>query len=181
MRYGFGLLALLVVVAIILIVQANVTIPTVQKGMEAREQASQIAGVDETGGRVMDTYDLKEVMDGGKLRGLRVTRIKAGSPMQTYYGLQKDDLIVEYGAAGSMMPVRQESDADLVKAMIAEAYQRHQPITVVRNGQQLKLDGEAMRKAGINPTAPPAPSAPPSPSAGQDSIQGQLDKIKTPR
>ena len=99
MRYGFGLLALLVVVAIILILQANVTIPTVQKGMEAREQASQIAGVDETGGRVMDTYDLKEVMDGGRLRGMRVTRIKAGSAMQQYYGLRKDDVITEYGAA----------------------------------------------------------------------------------
>lgn len=178
MRYGFGLLALLVVVAIILIVQANVTVPAVQKGMEAREQASQIAGVDESGGRVSDTYDLKTEMEAGKLRGMRVTRIKTGSAMQQFYGLKKDDLIIEYGAAGNMMRVRDESDPDMVKAMIAEAYQKHQPITVIRAGQEMKLDGNAMRKAGVNPMAPPSQQ---TPSAGQDSLEGQLKKIQTPR
>src|SRR3954471_19337066 len=122
MRYGLGLLALLVVVAIILVLQAYVTVPTVHKGMEAREQAQQIAGVDESGGRVSDSYDLKTEMDGGKIRGLRVTRVSSTSPMKTYYGLQKDDVIIEYGAAGSMMKVRETDDAELAKAMVAEAY-----------------------------------------------------------
>ena len=170
MRYGFGLLALLVVVAIILVLQAYVTGPTLHKGVEARGQAQQIAGVDENGGRVSDSYDLKAEMDAGKLRGLRVTRISSTSPMKTYYGLQKDDVIVEYGAAGNLMKVREESDADLAKSMVAEAYQRHQPLVVLRNGQPVKLDGEAKKLPGQ-----------PSPNAADNSLEGQLNKIKTPR
>ena len=62
--------------------------------------------------------------------------------MKTYYGLQIGDVIIEYGAAGSMMKVRETNDAELAKAMVAEAYQRHQPLTVLRNGAPVKLDGE---------------------------------------
>jgi hypothetical protein len=171
MRYGLGLLALLVVVAIILVLQAYVTVPTVHKGMEAREQAQQIAGVDESGGRVSDSYDLKTEMDNGKIRGLRVTRLSSTSPMKTYYDLRVGDVIVEYGAAGNMMKVREESDADLAKSMVAEAYQRHQPLLVMRNGQPVKLDGEEKKLPGQSS----------SPNPADNSLEGQLDKIKTPR
>jgi hypothetical protein len=168
MRFGgLGLLALLVVVAIILLLYSQHTIPAVQKGQEARHQAEQIAGVDESGGRVSDSYDLKTESDGGKMRGLRVTRISSTSPMKTYYGLQIGDVIIEYGAAGSMMKVRETNDAELAKAMVAEAYQRHQPLTVLRNGAPVKLDGEEKK---------PAPGA-----DGADSVQDQLKKIKMPR
>ncbi|CAN5353519.1 hypothetical protein BH09PLA1_BH09PLA1_35640 [soil metagenome] len=169
MRFaGLGVLALLVVVAIIMLLYAQNTIPAVQKGQEAREQAEQIAGVDPSGGRVSDSYDLATIMDGGKVRGLKVTRISSTSPMKTYYGLQKDDLIVEYGAAGSMMKVRETDDAELAKAMVADAYQRHQALLVLRNGAPVRLDGEEKK------SAPAAPS-------GSDSVQDQLNKIKTPR
>ena len=171
MRYGVGLLALLVVVAIILLIQANVTIPTVKKGMEAREQAEHIAGVDSGGGRVSDTYDLKSEMDGGKLRGLRITRISSNSPMKTYYGLQKDDVIVEYGAAGSMMKVRDSDDAEMAKAMIAEAYQRHQPLIVMRNGAIVTLDGEVEKLPGAKAQPP---------TAGADSLPDQVKKLRPP-
>src|SRR5204863_5988881 len=98
MRFGgLGILALLVVVAIILLLYSHNTIPALQKGQEARGQAEQIAGVDPSGGRVSDSYDLQTLMEGGKVRGLKVTRISSTSPMKTYYGLQKDDVIVEYG------------------------------------------------------------------------------------
>ena len=172
MRFGgLGILALLVVVAIILLLYSQHTIPAVQKGQEARHEAEQIAGVDPSGGRVSDSYDLKEVLEGGKVRGLKVTRISSTSPMKSYYGLQKDDVIVEYGAGGSLMKVRETDDAELAKAMVADAYQRHQKLVVLRNGAPVTLDGEA------NKAAPPTPGAGESP----DSLQGQLNKIKTPR
>lgn len=170
MRYGLGLLALLVVVAIILVLQAYVTVPTVRKGMEARGQAQQIAGVDENGGRVSDTYDLKTEMDAGKIRGLRVTRISSTSPMKTYYGLQKDDVIIEYSAAGNLMKIREESDAELAKSMVAEAYQRHQPLVVLRKGLPVTLDGEAKKTPGQS-----------SPNPTDNSLEGQLKKIQTPK
>src|SRR5687768_12338656 len=100
MRYGVGLLALLVVVAIMLVMYSQFTLPAVKQGKTAQDQAAQIAGVDESGKRVSDTYDLKSESSGGKLSGLRVTRIAATSPMRSYYGLQQDDVIVEFGAAG---------------------------------------------------------------------------------
>ena len=168
MRYGFGLLALLVVVAIILLLYSQFTLPAVKQGKHAQDQAAQIAGVDESGNRVSDSYDLKAEMDGGKVRGLRVTRLSTNSPMKTYYGLQKDDVIIEYGAAGSMMKVRETDDSELAKAMVAEAYQRHQPLVVLRNGAPVTLDGE-------NKT--PGTGA----GSGQGSLQDQLNKIKTPR
>jgi hypothetical protein len=166
MRYGFGLLALLVVVAIILVMYSQFTLPAVKQGKHAQEQAAQIAGVDDSGGRVSDSYDLKTEMDAGKIRGLRVTRISTTSPMKSYYGLQKDDVIIEYGAAGNMMKIREESDAEMAKAMVAEAYQKRQPLTVLRNGLPVTLDGEN-KKSGT--------------TGGPDSLQDQLNKIKTPR
>jgi hypothetical protein len=106
-------------------------------------------------------------MDGGKIRGLKVTRISSTSAMKSYYGLQKDDLIVEYGAAGSLMKMRETDDAELAKAMVAEAYQRHQPLVVLRNGAPVKLDGEEKKSApGTD---------------GTESVQDQLKKIQTPR
>lgn len=169
MRFGgIGVLALLVVVAIILLLYSQNTIPAVQKGQDARGQAEQIAGVDPSGGRVSDSYDLQTIMDGGKIRGLKVTRISSTSPMKSYYGLQKDDLIVEYGAAGSLMKVRETDDAELAKAMVADAYQRHQPLVVLRNGAPVKLDGEEKKNTPATP-------------AGGDSVQDQLKKIQSPR
>lgn len=169
MRFGgLGVLALLVVVAIILLLYSQHTIPVIQKGEDARTQAEQIAGVDPSGGKVSDSYDLATVMDGGKIRGLKVTRLSSTSPMKSYYGLQKDDLIVEYSASGSLMKVRETDDAELAKAMVADAYQRHQPLVVLRNGAPVKLDGEEKKAA---------PSAP----SGGDSVGDQLKKIQTPR
>jgi hypothetical protein len=139
-------------------------------GKQAQEQAAQIAGIDESGKRVSDTYDLKEETSGGSLSGLRVTRISSTSPMRTYYGLAKDDVIVEFGAAGSMMKVRETNDEGMARALIAQAYQTKQPLLVMRAGQPITLDGSKN----------PSPAAA-SPSAGGDSLQDQLNKIQTPR
>src|SRR3712207_3253050 len=98
---GFGILALLVVVAIMLLLYSQSLGPVAQTQKEVRPQVEQMAGVDATGARVKDSYALEEAQDPASgQRGLRVTRLSDTSAMREFYGLQKNDLILEAGGGG---------------------------------------------------------------------------------
>src|SRR5437764_12636776 len=75
----------------------------------------------------------------GRLDSILVTSIIPNGPMAKYFGLQRNDSITEVGTSGVMQKVRDVGDAELAKAFILEAYQRQQPLTVIREGQQLTL------------------------------------------
>jgi hypothetical protein len=141
MRAGIGILSILIVIAIILMVsfsgQGGGYVPTVIKaGNVANSQASQMAGKDENDVRAQDSIALEADMPGSKLRGLIVKNVLPGGPMQTVYGLAIGDEIT-----GTIeLSFRGDSDAELDKDLVYEAYQKNEPLVIVRNGQELKLN-----------------------------------------
>jgi hypothetical protein len=57
--------------------------------------------------------------------------------MQRYYGLQKDDQILQIGE----IAVKDNNDPDLAIALAKQAYQEKKPLVVLRNGQNVTLAG----------------------------------------
>src|SRR4051794_20922737 len=109
---GIGLLALLVVVAIIFILFTQDAQHAGKVQKEVRPQVEQLAGVDASGQRVSDTYSLEAVEEHGRFHGERVKSIQPNSMMKSFYGLQEGDVIIEVGAQGGvMMRADQENDA----------------------------------------------------------------------
>lgn len=187
MRLAFGLVGLLVTVAVLAYVWSFYTAQVATSGSQARQVAEQIAGVESSGlgGRASDWLKLTDYSPNGTLQGITVTQVAAGSSMQTYYGVQAGDRIVNVGPQS----VKDIADAELAKSLIAEAYQRQWVLVVMRGGERLQLPQSP--KASLPLTAPPAansmaapaaapsnrPAAPPPQSQGS-SLQRQLDLIR---
>jgi len=177
MRAGFGLIALLVGVAVMIWVFSRTQIPVAQEGKKAQDKARQIAGFDEDGERASDTITLEPQSSGGRVSSLFVTAIKAGGAMERHFGLMKDDTIVEVGTQGGLQKVRDLNDDEMATALVSEAYQKKLPLVVVRNGERLTLP------MANRPTPPGAPAAPgtanPAPPADNSNpLNRQLDAIQ---
>ena len=154
MRAMFGLVALLVTTAVIIYSFTKTEIPVLKKGEETRQQAQQLAGRDTDGTPVAQTFKVTPQFKGGRLASMQLDQITAGSAMQQYYGLQQGDQIVQ---VGTMDMELMNNDSGLAEAEIQEAYQRQQPLGVVRGGTKLTL-----------------------PNADTSTAQQQLNSIKIP-
>src|SRR5688572_5561960 len=98
MRYAFGLVGLLVCVAILMKLFADSAGPVTKAGAKAQTEARQMAGRDEaTGGSAADALTLEPAQRGGKTIGMTVKTVAAGSAMQKFYGLQANDVITQAG------------------------------------------------------------------------------------
>ncbi len=188
MRGMFGLVALLVGVAVLVYVWTSYNVPVAHEGQKAKAQAEQISGYDPSGDAVKDTIRLTPTTNNGKPSGAIITFIKPGSVMEQHYGLKVNDVIVAVG------PLTAAEDPEMVAAL--EAYQRQQPITILRGGQKYEMPKDARAAAiaamgtgaGGTPAAPTTPGAaanPPeapaaSPAPAGSSLQRQLDAIKVP-
>lgn len=199
MRMAFGLTGLLVTVAILVYVWSSYTEQTARSGLIARGAAEQIAGVEsgDLTGHVSEHIKLSEFAGpDGKLKAVLVNQIDSGSSMQAYYGLRPGDQIIEVG----VMRVR-DMDGGLAVAMVQEAYQRKQPLAVVRDGRRLDLPQARTAPAPLappvanpqpaapaptpGPVATPAPAPAPAPAAPAQKVEPksnplhrQLDAIK---
>ena len=130
MKAGFGLVALLVTIAILAYVWSMYTSAVSDVSQPAIRQAEQVAGFDEGGGkRAKDTIKTEPVMVNNKLRALLVTNVDPGGAMERFYGLKRDDQILAVGP----IDFRGESDAGLAEAMLAESRQREAELTVKRD------------------------------------------------
>lgn len=134
----------------------------------AGEQASQFAGKDtETGAPASESATLDLILAGGKPDSVLVVKVLNGGAYERYFGLKDEDTIVQIGP----LPVKGHpsitSNEDAA-AFLMDAYQKKQPIVVVRDGKQITL-----------PVAPPAGSAPPGggQGSGTDPLQQQIDSI----
>lgn len=178
MKFAFGLVGLLLVVGIIAWYWGNVQHPadTVREGERIKSAARQLAGQDETGMRTSESITLEEQTRNGKLEGVVVQDIIADGPMEKHFGLQLDDVIV---AVGDMSFRDLTTDAEMAKAMVLEAYQRGQTLTVLRNGRQiiLPLPGQG-RAAGSNANGNAAND---DATDTRTPLQRQLDAIQGPR
>jgi hypothetical protein len=176
MRMAFGLASLLVTLGVIVLILHYAILPynkvVIQKGQSARQEAEQMAGSMD-GMRTSESIKLEPQANGdGKPVSLLVTSIVKGGPMESYFGLQRNDTITEING----LKVKDQNDGELSAAMALEAYQRRQTLTVVRDGQTLVLPAQR-----AVPLAAPAgqPAASQQQPKQGDPLQQQLDAIQT--
>ncbi|MGA3067299.1 MAG: hypothetical protein ABSF29_10675 [Tepidisphaeraceae bacterium] len=183
--FGFGLVALLIGVAIMFKMESDELPATLQADKQAQQQVQQIAGVTANGGPVEDTYTLKPQMrPDGSLGTLIVTRLDPASPLAQYFGLQLNDQIVSAGYSGVQLNVRDAADEETAELNVRDAYARSGQLVVLRNGQQLTLPAPASQPPPAAPQAQAQPQPQPQPaqpsSAQQDpmkAIENQLHSV----
>ena len=149
MRMAFGLVSLLVTLAIILLLFRTYSAPMLKQGKSATEDARQLAGRDENNAPVTDAIKLDSQDRNGQMYGAVVTDVTPGSAIEMKYGLHKGDVIVELGqlaVRGNM------SSADEAKDYLLHAYQRSEPLVVMRGKNRLTLP--------LAPGQQPEPSEP---------------------
>lgn len=182
MRFGIGILSVLIAMALMLMLMVNTgylrSVNTAQK--QANTQINVISGY--SADRKMlatDTVRYKVVNSGSKSK-LIVTAIYRTGAMDERYGLRKDDQILEIGALDVAQMVTSKDDAT---AFLHDAYARNWPLVVMRNGQKLTLptpehvaEVAAKKKADALAAATQAAAAqqaPPPPAAYEP---GALEK-----
>jgi hypothetical protein len=158
MRMAFGLVSLLVVVAIILFVGSMYYPPMLTRGKQAQIQAQQIAGREGPGGpAVTQAVQWAEVREGGRFKGVQVAAIRDPSgALLKYYGLQVNDVVIEVNNL-DFATVMMDS-ADAARDWVLTGYQNMQPITVLRNGQRIVLPQGSAPAGGAGRPAGAAPS-----------------------
>jgi S1-C subfamily serine protease len=181
MRMAFGLVSLLVVIAIMLVLFKTFEAPTIETGQKAKDQAIQISGRGHDGGDALSSFAVQPKRRGSTLDGLTVVSVQPGGAMADYYGIQPGDEIVSVD--GMKLGDIANDDVDTAKAMLVQrGYQASAPILVIRNGQQFNLPDQKNLAATAAPaptaTAPAATNAPPAnnPPAG-NSVQDQLKNL----
>lgn len=136
MRAMFGLVSLLVVIAIMLWLFSMYSIPTAREGKKAQDQARQMSGRGDDGVAAIHSFRVEPNLRGNQLQSLQVTDVTAGGALDTY-GLRKGDQIVEIN--GLKVGDVSNNDPETAKALVHTAFQGNQPIVVLRNGQPITL------------------------------------------
>ena len=172
MRIAFGLIGLLVTVGVIVMIMSTVLEKeqtVISAGEKAREEVTQIGGYGEDMTPAANSATIEQQQsDAGKLESLVVKDVVTGGALEKHFGLKAGDVIIEVNG----MKVRETpgNDPELSKAWLIEAYQKKQPIVVVRNNKRLTLPQDR------GPAAPTAQQQPPTESS--DPLQRQLDAIQ---
>jgi len=165
MRAMFGLVSLLVMIAIIMLIFRQIEYPTIKQGENAQDQARQLSGRGQDGQAAITSFKTEGKFRGSNLEALVVTSVTPGGAMDDY-GLKKGDQIIEVN--GSKVGDIAVNDPETAKAMVVQnGFQAMAPIVVLRNGQQVTLQ----QNAG-------APHGAAQPQ--ENPIQRQLDAIKNP-
>jgi C-terminal processing protease CtpA/Prc len=130
MKLGFGLLSLLIAVAIVLYLQAQSATQVNKVRKEVTPQVEQMAGQG-----FASSYAAELVEVNGKVRGIKISKLAVDGPMAKYFGgLKVGDEVVEVGP----MAVR-DTDPDLVMGLLKEAGIRSSTLKVLRNGQTIEI------------------------------------------
>ena len=180
MRMAFGLVSLLVVIAIMLVLFKTFEAPTIETGQKAKDQAIQISGRGQDGGDAMSSFAVQPKLRGSTLDALTVLSVHPSGAMADFYGIQAGDQIVEVD--GMKIGEISNDDGETAKAMVIQkGFQASAPIVVVRNGQRLNLPAErnvATTAAPATSTnAPPANTPPANNPPGGNSVQDQLKNL----
>lgn len=190
MGAAFGLISLLITVAIILYVMVGTgyTGAVAKQNAVAKAQVNVMAGKDPTGTvRAIDTIHTRVDRTSGKPK-LIAAEVQAGGVMEDRYGIKPGDRIVEIGGLEFGANIDSKESAD---EWIATAYARQQPIVVVRGNERLSLptrehlDAIALRDkqaALAEAQAAAAANAAPTPPTSVDepsSLTKALDKLRS--
>jgi len=136
MRMGFGLLSLLVVLAIYMEFFKTVEAPQIQVGQKAQQEAQQLSGRGPDGQPAMYSYKAEPYEIGNSFRGIRITDLTPDGPMATYYGLKVGDIVLQIGG---MDVVDFGGDYGSAKGMLDQAYQEVRPLLVQRGQDKINL------------------------------------------
>jgi hypothetical protein len=165
MRLGFGLVGLLVTMAVIVIIMrmTDMNSAVLSANHSARNEASQISGHDANGEDARKSATLADTMKNNKLVSYQVTAVTPGGGYDSYFGLQVNDQIigvinqgVEFDVGDTVMT----ADRDTV----FDAYEKSGQLKVDRPGVgiiTLPLPGTAGRGGlGLPGMTPPPTGAP---------------------
>jgi hypothetical protein len=157
MKLVGGLAVMLIAVGIGVMIWVNSAGDSLEKAKPALEVANQLAGRDQDGVRASDSIRLEAVLENNRLQYILVDEIAPNGPMATYYGLKRDDCIIQADALAF-----KGEDAQLCKDMVLQAFSTHKPLVVLRDGERLTL---------------PATPAPGTTPPGGSALRRQLDAI----
>jgi hypothetical protein len=136
MRGAFGLVSLLICVALVAYMWANHTSAVSNSGNPATDQARRIAGYDADGKSALESIKIEREVDSVTHKTETVVSdIVAGGAMDQAYGLKKGDKIITLGE----YPLMPTDDAGTASAMLLKAFQASQSVEVIRAGKQISL------------------------------------------
>jgi hypothetical protein len=146
MRALFGLVGLLVGVGVLIWFMGSKgggldqTQQVLKSGESAREQISQVGGIDSATGRsAMSSAELEEINANGKTTGLKVNAVTPGGAYERFFGLQKDDTIVAVIYSGLRQNIRDMSDPEMAKAQVSDTFSKQGQLVVKRGNSEITL------------------------------------------
>ncbi|MCC6240258.1 MAG: hypothetical protein IT448_08180 [Phycisphaerales bacterium] len=146
---GFSLVGLLVVVGILALLQGTYTAPMLTSSKQARQEAMQLAGVNDKGIRTTESIQFSGVMSGSQLRGIKVDSVMMDGPMHQYFGLLPGDVVTQVKELPDL-GFLSGNDPDTAAALVLEAYQRHQNLKIQRPGVgELELPRDAAKVSAL--------------------------------
>jgi hypothetical protein len=162
---GFGLVAFLIAIAISLWMWSTYTAEVSKYGTKAQKEAQQFAGQDENGRLAIKSLSLTPEEQNGKVKYVLVDAIDPQGAYAKWFHLQQNDAIIAVGP----MDLR-DQDAEMAHALIQEAYQRQQELTIMRGGKKIVLPEGRLEDGSLlasGPTVAPTPTTQPAQSAGE--------------
>lgn len=156
MRMAFGLVSVLVTLAIIMILIRDFELPEVEEGHQLQQQMQLVSGRDPNGTPVEKTYTLyADYRSDGRVQDFQVTQVNVDSPIQTVYGVRINDVIL--GTVDSHgLPhdfAKDNDDEETCKLSVRDVIAFGGKIIVQRGSQRLTLP-----QTGVQPAAPPPPA-----------------------
>lgn len=129
MRMGFGLVALLVVAAIIVLLQAQNAETVTKTNKEVRRELAPVTG------RGPDDVPMDKSAEFEMRRdGFAATKVVAGGFFDQYFGLKQGDVITDAGETNF-----RGMDEGLALPLLWQMAQSKRELVVLRGGQQVKL------------------------------------------
>src|SRR5438552_2584827 len=121
MRMAFGLVGLLVTIGVIVWIMHVYTLPAAKvAGQTKRRVEEDFGGLTSSGMEdAKNSIALTPVMSGSRLKGLQVTSIAPGGPMQARYGLMSGDLII--GAKNQRLDLVAGNDPEMAEIQVFES------------------------------------------------------------
>jgi hypothetical protein len=135
MRFGFGLVGILVTMAVIMMMMKySYLSPAVMSAQHsARDQSQQISGHDANGQDARQSATLVDNIKNNKLASFKVTAVTTGGGYETYFGLQVNDDILGVIDQGTEFDVNDPIiPADRDKVL--EVYEKSGQLKVDRPG-----------------------------------------------
>jgi len=171
MRVAFGLVGLLVTIAVIVWIMHEIYLPDIQASQAVQQKAQTFVDTlnaqDENGVPIQNMYSVyADMRDDGKLQDLQITNVIAGSVFETRFGVKANDVVV---AAIDSHLVRTDlnglDDEQAGKDAIRDAYTGDGgQLVVIRNSQTITLPLAKTAPPPANVTAQNQPPNQPTPT-----------------